>query len=101
MNRGKTDMTANLGVDRVALGGEGNELATLEDKCENSTEGSLNSTSFRNELPKCTLRGSRFLDVNGSLLTRELSLQLAGLCALKTVKIPARFLPKFFFTSQI
>ena len=63
--------------------------------------GLLNSTSFRNELPKCTLRGSRLLDVNGSLPTRELSLQLAGLRALKTVEIPARFLPKFFFASQI
>ena len=40
VNRSKMDTTANLGVDRGALGGGEHELATLKDKCENSTGGS-------------------------------------------------------------
>ena len=39
VNRGKMDTTACLGVERVALGGEENDLAASEDKWENSTGG--------------------------------------------------------------
>ena len=39
VNRVKMDTTACLGVDRVALGGEENDLAASEDKWENSTGG--------------------------------------------------------------